>query len=432
MPMKGGILMRIDGSVYNHLSANLIPKKRNLTHKSSELKEVYKNMAKYNKNSPLYSFSLSEAKQSFVINIKEAAHTLQDITSNFSDNTSDIYTKKTLFSNNSNVISGAIKSEDYGDLPDELNFKLSSLATEQINVGNYIVSNDKYLSSSSFNFVIHTNNTDSHFRLSTSENDTNLDVQNKICEYINNRDLGMHATVLKEDSNSSIMLSSTETGNPDSADGLYFTFECPDTRFNLVEYLGLNNVSNAPTNAVFSINNEKHESTTNHISINQAIELDFHTPSDEAVKIRLIPDTNIAMEQIDSFIDAYNSLVNLANNNDRSRPGTRNLLSDISGIVEKHKIELGDAGLTIDASNHIIKDIDILNDSVKNGNFTRLFNGISSFKDDIAKTTARLTLDPMAYINKLIVTYPNIKDKARLGTPYTKSLYSGLIYNNYA
>ena len=138
------------------------------------------------------------------------------------------------------------------------------------------------------------------------------------------------------------------------------------------------------------------------------------------------------MEQIDSFIDAYNSLVNLANNNDRSRPGTRNLLSDISGIVEKHKIELGDAGLTIDASNHIIKDIDILNDSVKNGNFTRLFNGISSFKDDIAKTTARLTLDPMAYINKLIVTYPNIKDKASLGTPYTKSLYSGLIYNNYA
>ena len=44
MPMKGGILMRIDGSVYNHLSANLIPKKRNLTHKSSELKEVYKNI----------------------------------------------------------------------------------------------------------------------------------------------------------------------------------------------------------------------------------------------------------------------------------------------------------------------------------------------------------------------------------------------------
>ena len=42
----------------------------------------------------------------------------------------------------------------------------------------------------------------------------------------------------------------------------------------------------------------------------------------------------------------------------------------------------------------------------------------------------RLTLDPLAYIDRLIVTYPNAKEKQT--ATYTQSVYSGLMYNNYA
>ena len=55
--------MQIGSAVYNHLSMELSPKKRNTTHKSSALKEVYTNMARYNKQSPLFMFSLSDTKQ---------------------------------------------------------------------------------------------------------------------------------------------------------------------------------------------------------------------------------------------------------------------------------------------------------------------------------------------------------------------------------
>lgn len=424
--------MRIEGSIYNYLSTSLIPKKRNQTHKSSELKEVYNSMARYNKNSPLYLVSLSENKQSYIINIKEAAHTLQDVAYSFSDNESNVYSKKTLKSGNNSAISGTIKSEDYGDLPDVMDFKLSSLAKEQVNIGKYIPSNSKSFSDSTHNFTIHTLSNDSNFSISVNHDDTNLDIQNKISDYINNRNIGIRASVLKEGSDSALMLSSTDTGNPGSTDGLYFSFEASDADFNMVNYLGLNNISTSPSNALFSINGEQHESSTNHISINQAIELDFHKPTEDTIKISLVPDTTVAMEQIDSFIDAYNSLVDLASNEDTSKPGTRNLLSDISGIVSKHKSELDYAGLSIDQNNHIVKDTERLSESLYNGDFSQLFNGISSFREDIGKTTARLTLDPMAYINKLIVTYPNPSDKIRSSTPYTKSLYSGLIYNNYA
>ena len=67
----------------------------------------------------------------------------------------------------------------------------------------------------------------------------------------------------------------------------------------------------------------------------------------------------------------------------------------------------------------------------KEEKLAELFRDNSEFRKDINTATDRLTLDPIAYINKLIVTYPN-KDDKTAGATYTQSLYSGLMYNNYA
>ena len=59
-----------------------------------------------------------------------------------------------------------------------------------------------------------------------------------------------------------------------------------------------------------------------------------------------------------------------------------------------------------------------------------LFGDNSNLRADIGKAVNRLTLDPLAYIGRLIVTYPNAKEKQT--ATYTQSVYSGLMYNNYA
>ncbi|MCM1207725.1 MAG: hypothetical protein NC309_02280, partial [Ruminococcus sp.] len=92
--------------------------------------------------------------------------------------------------------------------------------------------------------------------------------------------------------------------------------------------------------------------------------------------------------------------------------------------------ELEDVGLDVDDTNHIVQNEKVLTENIRSGDFAKLFGKVSSFKDDVESATNRLTLDPMAYINKLIVTYPNTANKSN--TPYTQSLYSGLMYNNYA
>lgn len=422
--------MRIEGNIYNYLSSQFSPKKRNNTHKSSELKEIYNSMARYNKSSPLFLLSLSESKQAHIINIKEAAITLRDVTDNFSDTKSSLYSKRMLRSDNEAAITGAFRTQNYDSLPDELNIRLNSLASGQINIGNYIASNQSDMAAGDYSFTLNTVESDSRFVVPVSSEDTNLDIQKKIVQYINNRNLSVTASIVTEGNDSAIMLSSNETGVPDTADGLQFSVRSKSDGKTLVDMLGLNQVSSYPSNSEFYINEEPHSSSSNHISINQVVELDFHAPAKEPVKISFMPDTDTVMDQVNMFVDAYNSLVDLSDTEKATNIGSRNLFHDISGIVNKHKDELKAAGLFIDENSHIVKNEALLAHTVSSGDFAELFNDISSFKDDINGATRRLTLDPMAYINKLLVTYPNTRNK--FGASYTQSLYSGLMYNNYA
>jgi flagellar hook-associated protein 2 len=422
--------MLVNNEVYNYLSNTTTTKKRTTAHNSSELRAVYSNMAKYNKSLPLYKFSLSPAKQERVINIKEAALTLKDVAASFNNKGSEVYSKKMLLSDNEESVSGNLRGGDIGSLPDSLEIQVKSLASGQVNRSDFLPSDRRYFSAGSYNFTLDTINTAAHFNLSVSISDSNIDIQSKIADSINSRNLGVNASVISDgNNNSAIEIASTETGRPKTDDGLYFSF-ASDGGYDIVSDLGLNNVATEPNNSSFIINGETHAAATNNISVNQVITLDFHSVSDKPVTIQFAPDLDSVMNQVDSFVDAYNNLVDLSDSAAESKIGRRNLFNDISAIVEKHKSELESAGLTISEDNHMVKEESLLIQSVKNGEFAELFNDISSFKDDISLATDRLTLDPMAYINRLIVTYPDTRHNQ--GTSYNQSVYSGMIYNNYA
>ncbi len=423
--------MLVNNNIYNHLSAQLVPQKRNTTHKSSELKAVYSNMAKLNKKSPLFLVSLSEQKQEHMIDIKESALTLKDVADNFSNPESTVYSQKTLYSSDEETISGAFRRQPKNELPSSLEIRVDSLAREQVNVGNYLDSFDRDLPAGSHRFAIDTADGLSQFNLSVGLEDTNWTIQNKLAESVNSRELGIYASVLREGGNSALMLQSTETGAPSSATGLHFSLKDENGGNGLVEIFGLSNVSAMPANSEFTINGEPHSSTSNHISINQIVELDFHRTSETPVEIQFVPDTRYAKEQLDSFIGAYNNLVGLAEKEGHVGVGSRSLLRDISGIMTKHKETLKNAGITVDETGRLeMKDSENTN-LFKEEKLSELFKADSEFRKDIAQATDRLTLDPMAYINKLIVTYPN-KEEKTAGATYTQSLYSGLMYNNYA
>ena len=130
-----------------------------------------------------------------------------------------------------------------------------------------------------------------------------------------------------------------------------------------------------------------------------------------------------------NFTDAYNQLVTLSEESEPTSIGSRNLYHDISGIVTRHEDQLASIGITVGEDHRMQFDSELAN-GVSYDTLNTLFGDNSSLRADIGKAVNRLTLDPLAYIDRLIVTYPNAKEKQT--ATYTQSVYSGLMYNNYA
>ena len=421
--------MKVNSSIYNHLGSNTVPKKRTTTHKSSELKAIYTKMAQYNKSSPLYMLNLSDNKQDQIINIKESALSLRYSIQSFGNPDDDMYSKKVFSSSDNSVVSGSLKKPGAANIPESLDIEIETLATQQVNMSKFVKSADFSLVPKEHRFILETLNTSAHFGITVDKGDANIDIQSKIVNYVNNRNIGINASLIKEGANSAVMFTSAETGKPATDDGLLFSFTPDGAGQNLVNVFELNNVKSKPTNSSFSINGNKHISSSNHISINQAIELDFHKVSNGPVKVGLAADSAQAIEQLEGFAAAYNGLMDLSDNS-VSQIGTRSLSTDISGILSKYKADMDSIGMVTGEDGRLSIDKELVKKSLGSGEFTEFFSNSETIATDIENATNRLVLDPIAYVNKTIVSYPNASNK--LNNTYTQSLYSGLMYNNYA
>ena len=106
---------------------------RHDSHKRSELRDIYNNIVKINKASPLYKVDMSESSQKLAIDIKEAARALTDTLSDITDIADDsMPVGITASSDNPSLVTA-----DYSgsDMPDEkeLAFNVKQLASPQVN-----------------------------------------------------------------------------------------------------------------------------------------------------------------------------------------------------------------------------------------------------------------------------------------------------------
>lgn len=422
----------INYNVYNYYGMTYLPKTNTKydTHKSNELKNIYKNMVSHNKQSPLYKFSMSQETQNYALSIKDAAIDLKNISSFLSDDTDTVFNKKIFASSDEDVLDVRINTDDYSNVPEKMDIEVSRLASSQVNTGQYVNSKDRGLSTGSYDVHLTTPQNDYLFSLKISSSTRNIDAQQSLADAINLNLMSVRARVDVRGNESALILESQFTGAGTVADSLQFTFSEDNPNQPLINYLGLNHIEQAPMNSVFSINGEPHTSTTNNISINNVVEIDLLSTSDSPVTLQIMPDTDEIIHKVHDFVDSYNHLVNLAHDNMDHQHSARKLLNDISKITRKHSNVLESSGLAVNENGNIETEEALLTQSTKNGQFQELFNDISDFKADIIKTTDQLNLDPLAYIDKVIVTYPNTAKS--LPNPYSPSMYSGLLFNSYA
>ena len=419
-------------NVYNYYGMAYMPKTNTKydTHKSKELKNVYQSMVRHNKQSPLFKFSLSEKTQNYALSIKDAAIDLKNISSFLSDSTDTVFNKKTYSVSDEDILDVHLNADDYAGVPEQMTMQVDRLACSQVNTGNYVNSKNKNLSSGTYELRLSTAQSDYLLSLTVTSSTRNIDAQTSLANAINQNPTGIRAHVDTVGNTSALMIESQATGTGTIEDGLQFHFSETNPNQPLINYLGLNHVTRQPADSAFMINGEAHSSSGNNISINNTIEIDLLKASAQPVSLQLLPDTGEIMHKVHDFVDSYNHLIDLANSNIHDQHSARKLLNDISRIARKHTNALEASGLTLNADGSITTEDSLLIQSTKNGQFQDLFDDISGFKTDIIQTTDKLNLDPLAYIDKVVVTYPDTSRPQP--NPYVPSMYSGLLFNGYA
>lgn len=417
-------------NVYNfyHMAMPRVANTKYDSHKKSELRSLYNSMVKLNQSKPFYKLSLSDATQSYVIGIKEAAMELKTSSAFLSEDIDPASQKMSVSTDTPSDISVKLLTDDYSSLPSEIKLQVSQLATSQKNQGINVPSRNSDIEPGTHYITIQKSGSEYQFEIETQKGESNLHIQRRLSMSINNSNIGIRARVMESNGYSSLSLESQSSGQGALEDGLQFIIK-EDDDSTLVDTFGLNQITVYPVNAEFTLNGESQTASSNHISINNGIGIELNRATNKEATIQLAPDHSALLEDVDDFVHYYNHLIDLANQTEGNPNGSKKLLREISNVTKRFHNALEASGLSIDEDGHLEKDEALLVQSTENGQFQELFQQLSDFKNAINEATNKITLNPMEYVDKTIISYPNTKQN--FPNPYMPSMYSGMLYNQY-
>lgn len=407
------------------------------SHKKSELRNVYNKIVKANKDSPLYKITnLSDAKK-YAIDIKENARAIQNVVASLSDQYGtfeDSFKKKVAMSSDSSEVGvtyigdGREKSQT-----DSFDIEVQQLASAQVNEGNYLKDDTLSMRPGAYSFDVNTLSAAYEFQYSINSDETNLDVLNKLASLINTSNIGISAQILSDNKGSSALsLTSSQTGLTENETELFSI--SPDSSAGsteIMEQLGIDRITKPAQNSSFTLNGRDHTSLTNTFSINQMFELTLKKPtSGPAVNIGFKADADAIADNIQTLVDSYNSILSIANAYAHTSASAGNKLqTELLSVSGASRSDLQNIGLLTDDSGAISIDKEKLRTAVSPERDQDTFETLSQFRDAIGKEAEHIAINPMNYVNKIIISYKN--PGHNFATPYITSIYSGMMMDEY-
>lgn len=172
---------------------------------------------------------------------------------------------------------------------------------------------------------------------------------------------------------------------------------------------------------------------SNTFTINNTFELTLKKPTTDtgAAAIGFKANSDAVADNVQTLVDAYNKMIDVADDysvND-SADATR-LLRDISSITKGSQSKLSYIGLMTDDDGKLTIDRDILAGALSPDRADDTFNTLTALKDAIGDKAKSVTVNPMNYVQKVVVAYKN--PGHNFNTPYISSIYSGMMLDSYA
>ena len=385
------------------------------THKKSQLRDTYNKIVKTNKESPLYKIkNLGEAKK-YAIDIKESVGDIQIAQSSDED-----------------VVTAEYIGND--DTPDTTTFHIAvkQLAAEQINRGNYLQPDRYQFTPGIYSFDLNTNTNSYEFQFSIDRKDSNADVQQKLMQLINHSKIGINASMVQNSKgDNALVLSSSQTGIADDEDYLFQILpDASPSSMHAIKLLGINQIAQEAGNSSFVLNGKEHSSYSNSFMVNNQFNLTLNGISKDGSEatINFKTDADAVADNVSRLANAYNEVIRIGHSySDAQRPNK--LVSDMSSVAKDYRNELEAMGLELDADNYLHIDRNLLYDAATAEDAQDNFSILNQFKDTLNSKAAEASIDPMNYVNKIIVAYKN--PGHNFATPYITSIYSGMMLDRY-
>ena len=286
---KGGIPMAVIDSAYQYYLSTYAGSgtSRYDTHKKSQLRAVYNNIVKVNKDSPLYKINFTRDTGRFAIDIKEQARSIENFIAALSNNAPDdnaehAFSRKIAQSSDEDAVSVQyIGSNMNADNSKQFDVTVERLATPQVNRGVYLAPGASDFVPGNYSFDLNTNLSSYEFQYTISGRDTNETAQRKIMRLINNANIGLNATLVSNDrGQNALSITSQQTGLSDNEQYLFEIMPAPDSgSIRAMRTLGINDITEMPVNSLILLNGTEHSSLSNTFTVSNANELPLKATS---------------------------------------------------------------------------------------------------------------------------------------------------------
>ncbi len=423
-------MARIDAA-YDYLSATVGQSNvsRYDSHKKSTLRSVYNNMIKTNKDSPLYKISDSVDVARFAIDIKESARSIQNIVAELSEDGDDISSlldKKVAVSSDPSVLSVNFVGSNDSKSSEGFNLEVIQLAQPQVNQGKFLKSNDRSFEEGSFSFDLDTTTGAYEFQFNVHKGETNIDIQNKVSRLINQSNVGLQANVISNNNGeSSLKITSRQTG---LAEGEDFLFKIQSgSSWNEINTLGIGDVTSPATSSVFKLNGMERSSLSNTFTVERSFEVTLHKTSEgNPVQIGFQANTDAIGNSINEMLASYNGMVAVGAAYAEDQ-GNNRLFNEVTRIGSRFAPDLEKMGITLNEDSQFELDAEQFSTAITGDKAGDNFSTLNKFKASIEKEAEKTSINPINYVNKIIVEYKN--PGKTLAAPYVPSIYSGLLMN---
>ena len=423
-------------NVYNYMTSQTTGRHTNKydAHKKSELRSIYNSIVKMSKDSPIYIFDHSDEARNYAINIKEEARSLKNTLSalDAAEDSGSLLGQKIAVSSNPDQVSVEYLGGRPAQDDTRIELDVSRLATPQVNTGNALAPNRLKLMPGSYSFDIQTGGLSYNFQFQVSHKDTNSSIQDRLANLITKSNIGIYADVAEdEDGNRALRLTSEATGTTEQTLRFRVTEDTDSPQSGAVRYFGMDQVSAPPENAVFSINGgETHENQANAFTINRSFAITLHNTTNpgEPVTIGFKPDIETVNDNIREVARKYNSLIHLSGSYAGEQIRSNLLGQNISSAAKQYRNSLEAIGLQLSDEGTLEVDDQLLNQALTE-DMDDTVQSVLDFKSALTSKTDAVMLNPMDYVDRKIVAYPN--PGKSFANPYVTSIYSGMLFNSY-